>query len=153
MPVGEVQGWILGLWTPPASAHGVEITYRSKQVIELEARYSSGNPLVNAQVSVYSPADPVTAWQKGVTDPQGLFSFTPDPSQAGFWEVTVRQAGHGGVVTIPIQSSPVQSSPAQSTLLDPAPIWKDPLEKGVLVASLLWGCVGTALFFSRSKNT
>lgn len=131
-------------------AHGVEMTYQSKSVIEVQARYSSGNPMVNAQVSVYSPTDPTTAWQTGITDAQGLFSFTPGPDQPGLWEVTIRQAGHGSVMSIPIQnlipaedpSDPVQHSTS----------WKAPLEKGVLAASILWGCVGTALFFSRSKS-
>lgn len=135
-----------------AFAHGVKLTQQPTSAIEIQAAYDSGTPMVNAQVNVYAPDNPASPWRVGVTDDQGVFVFVPDPQKSGYWEVQVRQAGHGGVVSIPVgpdlgigksTPAPVQSSGSGVY---------NPLQKGIMLGSVIWGLVGTALFFSRRKS-
>lgn len=148
----------------PAHAHGVDITYRETQAIALEARYEGGQPMSGAQVAVFSPADPQTPWLRGTADESGRFLFAPDPAQPGNWEVQVRQAGHGEILVIPVggdaaadadepassaTNSPATSSPATSPPGSRAGGRLTPIQRFLIAASVIWGCVGTALFFSR----
>ncbi|MEM7771393.1 MAG: carboxypeptidase-like regulatory domain-containing protein [Cyanobacteria bacterium P01_E01_bin.6] len=158
------KGWVgkqlmfpmLGLWAiaipERAIAHGATIEYRSIPALEVQASYDTGEPLANAQVTVYSPENPADPWLTGTTDDQGRFIFTPDSAIAGNWDVQVRQAGHGDIVSIPLEGTASNQSTlvvagsgsSQSTSL---------LQKAVMAGSVIWGLVGTALFFSaRSKK-
>ncbi len=134
---------LLVVWpTALASAHGVEITYRSANAIELTAMYDTGEPFSEGEVSIYAPGDPAKPWATGKCDENGRFTFTPDPTLQGTWDVQVRRAGHGAMVHIPIESSAVQSvSTGFSTL-----------QIVIMSVCVVWGLVGTALYFSRRKN-
>lgn len=134
--------------SPPAQAHGVSITYQETPAIALEALFDNGEPMAGAQVAVFSPADPQTPWLRGVADEAGRFTFSPDPTQPGNWEVQVRQAGHGEILVIPVGSDAAAGSrmPRRSASS------LTPLQKGVMLGSVVWGCVGTALFFSRRSK-
>jgi nickel transport protein len=144
------------LMASAAWAHGAHIEYEITQAIQLTARYDNGDPMAEAQVTVYSPSDPANVWQKGVTDQAGQYIFAPDPDQSGNWEVQVRQAGHGDIVAIPMAEA--DSGQDLETLIPPtlaSPARSENgtgLQKGLMVASVIWGCVGTALFFSRQKK-
>ncbi|QQE66994.1 hypothetical protein GFS31_36990 [Leptolyngbya sp. BL0902] len=161
----------------PVFAHGAKIEYQPINGIEVQARYDSGEPMRAAQVNVYAPDNPSEPWQTGVTDDDGRFVFSPDPSRPGNWEVMVRQAGHGDVVAIPVGEAPAaanasttgDSAASGSSATDgttevadnanrPAvlanagspraagvPLW-------VSMAAMVWGFVGTALFFARGKR-
>ena len=137
--VGKPQG---------AIAHGaiIEVT---QEALTVEATFDSGEPMAEAQVSIYSPADLKTPWTKGQTDEQGRFSFSPDDEVPGQWEVTVRQAGHGGTTTFEVSesgSSGVFSSSTSSPGAQPG------AQKWISIAAIIWGFVGTALFFSRKPS-
>ncbi len=134
--------------SPPAQAHGVSITYQETQAIALEARYDNGEPMAGAQIAVFSPADPQTPWLRGVADETGRFTFSPDPTQPGNWEVQVRQAGHGEILVIPVSGS----AAADSRMPWRSASSLTPLQKAVMLGSVIWGCVGTALFFSRRSK-
>ncbi|HIK41244.1 MAG TPA: carboxypeptidase regulatory-like domain-containing protein [Thermoleptolyngbya sp. M55_K2018_002] len=148
----------------PAHAHGVDITYQETRAIALEARYDGGQPMSGAQVAVFSPADPQTPWLRGTADESGRFLFAPDPAQPGNWEVQVRQAGHGEILVIPVgggaaagagepASAATSSSETSSSAISPPGSRSggglNPIQRFVMAASVIWGCVGTALFFSR----
>lgn len=98
-----------------ASAHLVETNYvldqlantESQSVLNMQSTFSNGTPLKGAKVNVYSPNNPVTPWAQGVTDHQGRFSFSPNQSLTGDWEVTIDQQGHGDILTIPVDESGV----------------------------------------------
>ncbi|MEM6254701.1 MAG: carboxypeptidase-like regulatory domain-containing protein [Cyanobacteria bacterium P01_D01_bin.156] len=100
-----------------ASAHMVETNYvleqfadaDSEQVLRMQSTFSNGAPLKGAKVNVYSPNNPVTPWKQGVTDGEGRFSFSPDESLPGDWEVTIRQQGHGDILTVPVDEAGVTS--------------------------------------------
>ena len=126
-----------------ALAHGARIEYTLSTTIELVATYDSGEPMAGAQVTVYAPDDLANAWLTGVCDDRGRFSFTPDPDKPGTWDVQVRQAGHGDIVHIAIGEGVASSggegfSPAQIALMS---------------ACVIWGFVGTGLFFARRNWT
>lgn len=157
--------WTLG--NPlPAIAHGVQLTHQTLEAVEVQALYDNGDPMSNAQVTVYTPNDPETPWQQGTADENGRFLFAPDPSQAGNWTVRVRQAGHGGIVNLaiapetppeaavapPNATSVPEVAPSSGTLSVQSPS-VNPLPTGLAIASGVWGFVGTALFFSRFNNS
>lgn len=137
--------WGVGI---PVWAHGVELGFSTTEAIEVQARYDTGEPMANAQVTVFAPQDPAVPWLTGQTDAQGRFWFRPDPAQAGSWQVRIRQAGHGGMLTIPVDPPPA----AQPEVLSVTPAEPTRLSPGLRVAmaaSWVWGLVGTALFFAR----
>jgi nickel transport protein len=157
--------WLLALalvgGAAPALAHGVTVEHRQVNAVELEARFETGEPMANAQVLVYAPGNPTDVWQEGTTDDQGRFSFTPDTSQPGSWEVMVRQAGHGVLTTIPIAASTAGGEPAatpateaeagSNSLISPSTTLS-PVQRGITIGSVIWGFIGTALFFARGKR-
>lgn len=127
-----------------AIAHGVEIQYQSTQALNIQANYDTGEPMKNAQVTIYAPGkdDP---WLTGKTDEKGQFTFTPDTSRPGSWEVKVRSAGHGAILAIPVESNQVGGAIVQGST------GYTSLQQGIMTLSVIWGLVGTALFFSRRK--
>jgi nickel transport protein len=150
-------------WGLPVLAHGVEIEHRQVSSVELEARFETGEPMADAQVLVYAPDNPTEVWQKGTTDAQGRFSFVPDETKPGNWEVTVRQAGHGTIVNIRVSAEPAASgggaAPAQAaegeapanSVVSPMTNLS-PVQRGITIGAVIWGFIGTALFFARGKR-
>lgn len=152
-----------------AIAHGAKIQYEATQAYAITATYDSGEPMAEAQVAVFSPDDPSTPWMTGTTNDAGEFLFTPP--NPGNWEVQVRQAGHGDIVVIPVEEpdmaiasaaasspapdaspEPVSSTPAESTDTVSTPDALSTWQKGIMAGSVVWGCVGTALFFSKKQT-
>jgi len=134
----------LGLVVPTkAYAHGVNIEYTSNVEIEVVAAYDTGEPMSGAQVVVYSPDDSSTPWLTGVCDDEGRFSFIPDTSKPGIWDIKVRLAGHGDIIHIPVgeDSVPTGGIGGYTTL-----------QIGLMAACVVWGSVGTALYFSRRRQ-
>ncbi len=136
-----------------AHAHGTRIEYTASEtvVVTITARYDSGTPMREAQVIVYTPTDPVNAWLTGTTDQAGMFQFVPDLTQAGRWEVVVRQAGHGGTVYVPISADMANGTATVEARGSSNPT--SPLQTALMGASVVWGFVGTALYFSRRRTT
>ncbi len=130
-----------------AYAHGTAIEVLPTAV-EIRATFDDGEPMPNAQVLIYSPSDPETPWQKGETDAEGKYLFAPEAENPGDWEVTVRKAGHGGTTTFAVDNEGVQSITGAGNVAD-APA----VQKWVSMAAIIWGFVGTALFFSRKAST
>jgi nickel transport protein len=149
-------------WSAKASAHGTEIQYQKVQSIQIDAVYAGGQPMGNAQVTVYAPNDPSTPWKTGTTDKQGQFTFVPDASQPGNWEVKVRQAGHGNIITIPVgeKTTALAAATQEATEDSNGLSWFDSedsvgdtlLQKALLAAAGAWGFFGTALFFARRRK-
>lgn len=149
-------------WSAPVAAHGTKIEYRTTEAIAIDAKYDTGEPMSEAQVTVYAPDDPSTPWLQGTADANGNFLFTPDPSKPGNWTVRVRQAGHGDIINIAVAEDPATSQEAtvaQDTTSTPQevnnPVTRGgftPLQTILMGAAVVWGFVGTALFFSRGKN-
>jgi len=124
------------------------VEYRRTEAIAIRARYDSGEPMANAQVTVYAPDKPSTPWRQGTTGSNGRFAFVPAGASSGSWEVRVRKAGHGEIVSIPAGNetgAAAAGSLAGST-------GYTPLQKALMGALGVWGFVGTALFFARRRS-
>lgn len=122
-----------------AYAHGAKITYTIDMAIEIVAAYDNGDPMGGAQVTVYAPDDLSTPWLTGVCDDEGRFSFMPDTSRPGVWDVQVRQAGHGDIVHIPVAEDTAAAGSGGYTVLQIV----------LMSVCIIWGFAGTALYFSR----
>jgi nickel transport protein len=131
------------LLAAPAWGHGVEASWRAVPTFEIQARYDSGEPMRSAQVTVFAPTDPSTPWQEGQTDAQGRFWLQPDPELKGLWQVHIRHAGHCVTVKVPVGEALGTPSPSSPGF--------GPLQRGVMAACVIWGCLGTALFFLRPR--
>jgi len=121
------------------SAHGAKIQYTINMAVEIRTAYDTGQPMDGGQVTIYAPDAPATPWLEGVCDEDGRFSFTPDPLKPGVWDVQVRQAGHGDMIHIPIGEGMATTGGTGYS----------PLQIVLMGACVVWGFVGTALFFSR----
>ena len=124
------------------SAHGAKIEYTIATSIEIVAKYDSGEPMAEAQVTIYAPDNPSTPWLTGTCDEEGRFTFAPDKSILGSWAIQVRQASHGDMIHIEIAEGAVTggSSSDYSTL-----------QIIIMSVCVTWGIIGTALYFHRRK--
>ena len=124
-------------------AHGISIEYRSDIEIVIAARYDTGTPMAGAQVAVYAPGTPDTPWLTGICDDEGRFSFTPDAYRPGTWDVQVRLAGHGGIIHIPVGESAATTGGVGGYSY---------LQIALMAACVIWGSLGTALYFRRRRQ-
>jgi nickel transport protein len=129
------------LSTTTALAHGVKIEYAINMSVEIIATYDSGDPMAEAHITIYAPNDLENPWLTSTTDDGGRFTFTPDPAIPGTWDVQVRQAGHGDIIHIPVGEGLLSTGSTGFTSMQII----------LMSISVIWGFVGTALFFSRRK--
>lgn len=103
-----------------AYAHGVVITYTLKAngEVELFADFDTGEPMAEAQVTIYSPEDPLTPWLTGTADARGRYVFIIDPEMPGIWDIQYRKAGHGDIVHLQLEEG----------MIDPAMLDQGPGE-------------------------
>jgi nickel transport protein len=128
--------------TTTALAHGAKIDYTINMAVTITASYDSGEPMADAQVTVYAPNDLETPWLTATTDDEGRFTFTPDPEIPGTWDIQVRQAGHGDIVHIPIGEGAASTGSTGFTSVQII----------LMSVSVIWGFVGTALYFSKRRT-
>jgi len=155
----------------PASAHGVKVNHQPVEAIALQAKYDTGEPMAEAQVIVYAPDNPQEPWLTGVTDTEGKFTFTPAGDRPGNWEVMVRQAGHGAMVTVPWENTVADNVQEELATVDNTEVSTtssnialastesqsptenlSPAQRGITMGAIIWGFVGTALFFSKGRS-
>jgi len=135
---------VLSLHLPmEALAHGVNIQYTSDIEIIIVAKYDTDAPMAGAQVAVYAPDEPSAPWLTGVCDDEGRFSFTPDASRPGIWDVQVRLAGHGGMVHIPVGEGTATTGGVGGYSY---------LQIALMATCVIWGSLGTALYFWRRRQ-
>ena len=136
----------------PVFAHGARIDYQQTSAIMIRATYDDGTPMSGAQTVIYAPNDPTTPWLKGITNESGEFVFVPDSQLSGNWDIKVRQAGHGNLISIPLEDRTIADSRtvAMSSSLSNTDSLNYSLGQKLLMAIAgIWGFVGTALYFSR----
>jgi len=127
-----------------AHAHGVVAGYSERTGIEITARYDSGQPMAQGQVVIFAPDNPARPWKSAFLDEHGVFFFVPDKSIPGNWSVQVRQAGHGAMIHIPVGEEKVRDVP-------PVSAGPGPMQLALMIACVVWGSIGTALYFSKRK--
>lgn len=143
-----VAGFIGVLLAGPALAHGAFVDVVPVEAIDVAARYDTGEVMAGAQVSVFAPDNPATPWLTGLTDARGRFVFAPD-DRPGRWAIQVRQAGHGAMGYVEVGAAGAESV----ILTSSAGTGTTLAQRLLMVACVLWGCVGTALWFRRSRRT
>ncbi len=89
---------------PQAMAHMVETFFDfNPEGLEFQSKFSSGEPVENADVLIYAPNNPDEPWARMTTDEEGRFSFAPDASIPGEWEVKIEQGiGHEDLWMVPV---------------------------------------------------
>jgi nickel transport protein len=87
-----------------AWAHQVETFYTLDNQLEFQSVFSSGEPFAGARVSIYAPNNLDQPWQMMTTDSEGRFSFVPDESIAGNWQVAIESddESHADYWTVPV---------------------------------------------------
>lgn len=115
---------LLNVQTLPVLAHGVDVKYKIQgqnasgatvtfnnqaappgvrvNRVEINALYRDNTPMSGASLKIYAPDNRQQPWREGTCDRQGRFSFTPDRSKPGIWEVEVRHNGHTDLIRISI---------------------------------------------------
>ncbi|XTZ20099.1 MAG: carboxypeptidase regulatory-like domain-containing protein [cyanobacterium endosymbiont of Rhopalodia fuxianensis] len=139
----------LGILGTPTKilAHAMQTNYVFLEELEFQSFYSDGEPAKNANVLVYAPNNPNKPWIVGKTDEQGRFSFLPDNSIPGNWEVEFEQEGHGDILTVPVSEKGVDPDKiSQSKKKDTHYISLNPWESLLITTG-----VGAVCFFSRRK--
>lgn len=99
----------------PALAHQVETFYffdpapaittaetAPAEAIAFQSTFSTGEPFAGATVEIFAPNDATTPWQVLSTDEEGRFSFVPDETIQGDWEISIEQDGHADYWTVPV---------------------------------------------------
>ena len=132
--------WLVVEVVPAANAHGTAITYTA--TFTVQGTFDSGEPMANAEVSVFTPDDPENAWEQGLADDEGRYTFTTVSDKPGDWAVSYRSAGHGDIAYIPVGTG----------LATPGGL-NSGLQRAVMAVAVIWGFIGTALYFqSRSVS-
>ncbi len=85
-------------------AHQVETNYTLGAQLQFQSHFSTGEPFAGARVTIYAPNQPNQPWQTLTTDSQGQFSFLPDRTIPGNWEVKIEDEnqGHADYWTVPV---------------------------------------------------
>ncbi len=133
-------------------AHGVIVHHAKRPGVEIIARYDTSEPMAGAQVAVFAPSGPGTPgagpWLTGFCDEKGRFAFVPDPSIPGTWSVRVRQAGHGAMIHITMDEDESDKSP----LPEIAGAGYTTGQIALMTICVIWGSIGSALYFSRMRK-
>jgi nickel transport protein len=130
----------------PALAHGAVVDAVPTGAVAVQARYDTGEPMAGAQITIYAPDDPVRPWAVAVADADGQFLFQPDADRTGRWAIQARQAGHGAMGYVEVTAgndAVVVAAPEVGLTL---------AQRLLMLASVGWGCVGTAAYFVRSRG-
>lgn len=120
----------------------------------LTASYSTGEPMIEAEVLVYAPNDAETPWVETVTDDVGQFVFVPDESLPGDWRVEITEAGHQDILIIPVTETGIDYiNISQGPQQDLHYAEMTPAGLGVMVALGLGGLVVTLRQRQSSINS
>lgn len=130
--------------TPKLMAHGSDYEILKKGVMGVRMYFHSGVPLGDARVLIFAPGE-TKKYQETRSDRRGIVTFSPD--RTGTWILQVREkSGHGMRINLPVKEGMIPEKTENTGSLSS-------LQKTVMALSIIWGLVGTALFFSRKgKN-
>lgn len=122
-------------------AHGTHYEVVRKGVFGIYASFDGKVPIADADVLIFSPGS-TTPCGTTSTDMRGFFAFVPDTS--GTWVLQVRdKTGHGMRINLPVDNNHIVET-VESGIT--------PTAKVVMAVSIIWGAIGTALFFSGRRK-
>ena len=129
---------------PLLYSHGTKYEIVKSGEIGVRAMYDTGEVMAFADVLVFPPGSASSA-ASIKTDKKGVFLFTPDAP--GTWTFQVRDSsGHGMRINLQIDESLAlisESRPGSGINM---------LQKIVMALSIVWGAIGTALYFKGRKG-
>jgi len=109
-------------------------------MVGIKAYLSLDEPMAHTSVLIFAP-DQTEATFETSTDHNGVVCFAPD--RPGIWIVQVRGAGgHGVRVDVEVDESMIIST--QQEMSNGQLSF---LQKALIILCVVWGLVGTALFF------
>jgi nickel transport protein len=123
-------------------SHGVSTKIINKGIVGIRFAYEGGNPFSNVKVKIYSPDDASTPFIVASTDTAGYVYFAP--TKRGEWIIVAKdEGGHAKRVNLNVDESFAVQSAASGNL--------NSLQKLILGIAVVWGFIGTALFFKSRK--
>lgn len=125
-------------------AHAMQTNYVLEDAnnVQFTAVFSTGEPLKNAKVKIYAPNNPSQPLMESQTDEKGQFTFKPDQNIPGEWEVSIGEAGHQDILTVPVTQKGVNLND-----ISKAPTNQTP--QVPLMAIVLTGGLGSAALAAR----
>ena len=128
----------------PVYGHGAQVTWTMEgDSVHISAFFDDGQPMSSAQVSVFTASAPTVPYLTGLTDANGSYLFFPDVSESTDWDVQVRKAGHGDIIHFSLaDQSAIENSQRGLSVMQIV----------LMSACVVWGFIGTALFFSSKKT-
>ena len=127
----------------PLFAHGTKYEILSEKVIGIKAMYDTGIPMANAKVLIFAPEETKATFTTQ-SDSNGVFYLIPD--KAGTWTMQVRdKGGHGMRINLPVDESMQLTQASKSSGMTY-------LQKVLAALCVVWGCIGTALYFKRKAG-
>jgi nickel transport protein len=142
----------------PVAAHGSHVeatitrTIEVTRTVEVVATTHGSRPMADGQVTVFAPGAPEEPWLSAVCDAEGRVRFELPADAAGTWDIRVAHRGHGGRIQLEV---PGEDGDTRDTITAEA-IAAQPqlstLQKAILGGGVVWGCIGTALFFARRRH-
>lgn len=125
--------------------HGTKYEILPEKTLGIKAMFDTGNPMAAAKVLIFAP-DETKAASTATTDANGVFYFTPD--KAGTWVMQVRdKGGHGMRINIEVNESMVLTSGQKLSNT------MSYFQKILMALCVIWGCIGTALYFKKKVGT
>ncbi len=132
------------LAAPSLYSHGTKYEIVNSGEIGVKAMYDSGEAMAMANVLVFHPGS-ASSSDSIKTDKNGVFYFTPDVP--GTWTFQVRDtSGHGMRINLQIDESLSVKSGNQSGS------GLNMIQKVIMALSIVWGAIGTALYFKGRKS-
>ncbi len=124
----------VGAW-----AHGLEYEVSTREAFAVRLFYSDGEMMSYAPYKIFLP-DGESVFQNGLTDKNGMVIFSPD--SPGEWRVQANDdLGHGARVTVNVGGDMKRPGVAAGSL--------SALQKVLMALCVVWGAIGTALFYRR----
>ncbi len=124
--------------------HGINYSLTQKSKLSITFTYEGGEPMKNATVLFFAPGNYNKYAFKKTTDNSGRVEFSPE--KKGEWIIMAKQAGgHVKRVNLKVSENMLLRSSKGSLSF---------LQKIIIAFCVLWGFVGTALYFKsiRLKN-
>lgn len=128
----------------PLFAHGTKYEVLSEEIVGIKAMFDTGEPITNAKVLIFAP-DETEVTYTTKSDSDGVFYVIPD--KAGTWTMQVRDKdGHGMRINLVVSES------MQLVSNKGGKIGMTYLQKVIAALCVIWGCIGTALYFKRKAS-
>lgn len=130
--------------TDGAYSHGTKYEIVKSGKIGIKAMFDTGEAMSNADVLVFPPgAATFSVTEK--SDEKGVFYITPD--KPGTWTLQVRDnTGHGMRINLEIDESLSVKEDSQTGS------GLNTVQKVIMALCVVWGAMGTALYFKGKRG-